>query len=67
MKIFNVNSLSVTELEELEKSLSIQLIKVQKGVIDDSLSGMNHKEAETFLSEKLLAVRNQITAKKIRG
>ena len=67
MNTFNVTSLSVTELEELEKTLSTQLIRVRHGIMDESFKGHNHKEAENIISEKLNLVKNQITAKKIRG
>ncbi len=67
MNTFNVTSLSVTELEELEKTLSTQLIKVRNGIIDDSYKGISCSEVENLISSKLLTVRNQITAKKIRG
>ena len=67
MNTFNVTSLSVTELEELEKTLSTQLIKVRNGIIDDSFKGTSCLEVEDLISNRLLSVRNQITAKKIRG
>ena len=67
MKTFSVTSLSVTELEELEKTLSTQLIKVRNGIIDDSYKGISCSEVENLLSNQLRIVHNQITAKKIRG
>ena len=67
MNTFNVTSLSVTELEELEKTLSTQHIKVRHGIMDETFKGHNHNEAENIISEKLNLVKNQITAKKIRG
>ena len=67
MNTFNVTSLSVTELEELEKTLSTQLIKVRNGIIDDSYKGNSCSEVEDLISNQLLSVHNQLTAKKIRG
>ena len=62
----NAEKLSVNELRELERALSVALLKVRNGIIDDSLAGYEPKKLEQKLCNKVLMVQNLITAKSIR-
>lgn len=60
----NIDSLSLEELIKLENSLSSSLMRFRNGLIDsDSISP---DEVEALLVNKLHAVSNKITAKRLR-